>query len=176
MNKGSAVGWVYIGVQYEFVNWLNGMSRWRKCCRRRKGRFVGAVDIFIIMRLTNDGKDNVPSKSFIILLRIKSLEDMWCWFIAYHFFKAKFRWRCHNRKVFVEWGRSQGCGMTVGCCMTWLTGDENSRWIRAHQKGYVAQSFYSKFSKADPPNWEPTGIVICHNVTNVQISFPQILL
>ena len=79
MNKRSEVGQVYVGIQNELIDQLKGTSIWSKYYRRWKSRFLGVMNTMIIMRITNDGKDNVPSKGLIILSRIKSFKDVWFW-------------------------------------------------------------------------------------------------
>ena len=108
------------------------MSIWSKYYWRWKSRFLGVMNTLIIMRITNDGKDNVPSKGLTILSRIKSFKDIWFWNITEWRFKARFRRRCHNKEIVVECDRSQWCGTTVGCCMTRLMADENfqTKWWR----------------------------------------------
>ena len=46
------------------------------------GRFVGIINVLILMGIMNNGKDNVPLEGLIILTRIKSLEYMWHWIVT----------------------------------------------------------------------------------------------
>jgi hypothetical protein len=36
----------------------------------------------MIMRATNNGKDDVLSETIVVLIRIKGFEDMWFWIVV----------------------------------------------------------------------------------------------
>jgi hypothetical protein len=50
------------------------------------------------VRATDNEKDDVPSESVVVLIRIKSFEDMQLQFVMQHFRGAQFRQRCYNGK------------------------------------------------------------------------------
>jgi hypothetical protein len=98
MSKRDTIGRIDISIQNKFVDQLDqgpGRGKWY---RKWKGRFVGIVNIMVVMGITNWGKDNLPPKCLIILAETECFKNMRLRNIRHLLCRARFgQGGCHIR-------------------------------------------------------------------------------